>query len=195
AVARAGRGRSVGARGRLRGRDGADPAVREPRVPGAAALRGDHPSAWCLIVFPSATNTTSSAMLVARSATRSRLRLTRNRSIAAPMMCGSSIMWVSRIRNTDRFRASTESSRRQVSGHGLLRGEQVDHRFLDLELEGVDGAIARDHAARVLGVALEQRVEGVTQSFLGLARHGEQLGLEPGELVVKVAVCRARRGG
>ncbi len=33
----------------------------------------------------------------------------------APIMCGSSIMWVSRIRNTDRCRASTLSSRRQTS--------------------------------------------------------------------------------
>src|SRR5712691_5536476 len=55
-------------------------------------------SAWCLIDLPSTRNTTSSAMLVARSATRSRLRLTRNRSIAAPMMCGSSIMCVRRMR-------------------------------------------------------------------------------------------------
>src|SRR5439155_22430321 len=57
-----------------------------------------------------------------------------------------------------------------------------------LELEGVDGAVARDHPGRVLGVALEQRVEGVPQGFLGLARHREELGLELGELVVKVAV-------
>src|SRR5205823_3555000 len=26
----------------------------------------------------------------------------------------------------------------QVPGHGLLRGEQIDHRLLDFELEGVD---------------------------------------------------------
>jgi len=58
-------------------------------------------SAWCLIDFPSTRKTTSSAMFVARSATRSRLRLTRNSSIAFPMMCGSSIMCVSRIRNID----------------------------------------------------------------------------------------------
>jgi len=58
-------------------------------------------SAWCLMLLPSTRNTTSSAMFVARSATRSRLRLTRNKSIAAPMMCGSSIMCVSRIRNID----------------------------------------------------------------------------------------------
>src|SRR5207248_6943883 len=115
AVAHGGWDRLLGARGRVRGRDGPDPGVREPGVPGAPAVPGDHSSAWCLIVFPSTTNTTSSAMFVARSATRSRLRLTRNRSIAAPMMCGSSIMWVRRIRNTERFRASTESSRRQIS--------------------------------------------------------------------------------
>src|SRR2546428_6438003 len=58
-------------------------------------------SAWCLIDLPSTRNTTSSAMLVARSATRSRLRLTRKSSIAVPMMCGSSIMCVSRMRNID----------------------------------------------------------------------------------------------
>src|SRR2546426_2559291 len=58
-------------------------------------------SAWCLIDFPSTRNTTSSAMLVARSATRSRVRLTRKSSIAVPMMCGSSIMCVSRMRNID----------------------------------------------------------------------------------------------
>src|SRR6185369_59697 len=72
-------------------------------------------SAWCLIDLPSTRKTTSSATLVARSATRSRLRLTRNNSIPAPIMCGSSIIWVSRIRKTERWRLSTLSSRRQTT--------------------------------------------------------------------------------
>src|SRR6266566_5278906 len=82
-----------------------------PPVPPSIALS----SAWCLIDFPSTRNTTSSAMLVARSATRSRFRLTRNSSMAVPMMCGSSIMCVSRIRNIDAWSASTLSSRRQMA--------------------------------------------------------------------------------
>src|SRR5207245_11491750 len=115
ALRRAGLGGRLGACRWFRRGPAAYQAVREFRIPGATSRWDAHPSAWCLIVFPSTTNTTSSAMLVARSATRSRLRLTRNRSIAAPMMCGSSIMWVRRIRNTERFRTSTESSLRRRS--------------------------------------------------------------------------------
>ena len=44
-------------------------------------------SAWCLMDLPSTRNTTSSPMLVARSATRSRFRLTRKSSMPAPIMC------------------------------------------------------------------------------------------------------------
>ena len=92
-------------------------AITRPRPPGRRRRRGASPrsSAWCLIDLPSTRKTTSSPMLVARSATRSRLRLTRKSSMPAPIMCGSSIMCVSRMRNTERCRASTLSSRRQTS--------------------------------------------------------------------------------
>ena len=70
---------------------------------------------WCLIDLPSTRKTTSSAMLVARSATRSRFRLTRCSSMLAPITWGSSIMCVSRIRKSERCSASTRSSRRQIS--------------------------------------------------------------------------------
>ena len=62
------------------------PARAEPRatvrVP-SARLAGASPrsSAWCLIDLPSTRKTTSSPMLVARSATRSRFRLTRKSSM------------------------------------------------------------------------------------------------------------------
>jgi len=58
----------------------------------AVAFASPRSSAWCLIDFPSTRKTTSSPMLVARSATRSRFRLTRKSSMPAPIMCGSSIM-------------------------------------------------------------------------------------------------------
>ncbi len=81
----------------------------------------------------------------------------------------------------------------EVSRHGLLSGEQIDHSLLDLELEGVDGAITGDHAGGELAVATQQRVERAAQGILGLARHGQELGLQLRQLVVEVAV--GRRGG
>src|SRR2546430_10932919 len=51
-------------------------------------------------------------------------------------------------------------------------------RLLDLELEGVDGVIARDRPGGEVGVAAEQGVERASQGVLGLARHGQELGLQ-----------------
>ena len=81
----------------------------------------------------------------------------------------------------------------QVPRHRLLGGEQVDHRLLDLELEGVDGVIARDRPGGEVAVAAEQGVERASQGVLGLARHRQELGLQLRQVVVEVAVCR--RGG
>src|SRR5215203_450929 len=95
--------------------DGCKPLGHQFPADALLSLTSPPSSEWCLIERPSTRNTTSSPMLVARSATRSRFRLTRNSSIPEPMVWGSSIMCVSRIRNTDRCRASTLSSRRQTS--------------------------------------------------------------------------------
>src|SRR5256886_13836801 len=66
-------------------------------------------------------------------------------------------------------------------------------RLLDLELEGVDGVIARDRPGGEVGVAAEQGVERASQGVLGLARHGQELGLQLRQVVVEVAGWR--RGG
>src|SRR6185312_3420175 len=70
-------------RGAARARtDGGRPARRNsPQATDGAPSTPpftERSSRWCLIDLPSARYTASSAMLVARSATRSRLRLTRN---------------------------------------------------------------------------------------------------------------------
>jgi hypothetical protein len=78
------RAREMGDASRAAGRPGAQNRFRSS--PDALS------SAWCLMIRASAMNTTSSATLVARSATRSRLRATRISSIARVMVAGSSSM-------------------------------------------------------------------------------------------------------
>jgi hypothetical protein len=78
----------------------------------------------------------------------------------------------------------------QVARHGLLGRQQVDHLLLDFQLDVIDRVVARDDLARLVGVALQHRVDGAVQRGLRLARHVEQHDLELGELVVKMAVTR-----
>ena len=54
--------------------------------------------------------------------------------------------------------------------------------------------IARDRPGGEVAVAEQQGVERAAQGVLGFARHGQELGLQLRQLVVKVAVCRAGRG-
>ena len=47
----------------------------------------------------------------------------------------------------------------EVAGHRLLEGEEVDALLLDLDLHAVDDPVALDHPARLLAVALQQRLD------------------------------------
>src|SRR5690606_16625829 len=122
-----------------------------------SGLRGSpRSSAWCLIDLPSTRNTTSSPMLVARSAMRSRFRLTRKSSIPVPIVLGSSIMWVRRIRNTERCRASTLSSCRQTSRpapaspriNASSASESLSRASRAISTSSGSGVIGRDSARR-----------------------------------------------
>src|SRR5439155_1345198 len=76
----------------------------------------------------------------------------------------------------------------EVARHGLLRGEEVHDRLLDLHLEAIEHAVPRDDLRREGPVALEHRVERRTERHLGVGRHVEELRLELRELVVEVAM-------
>src|SRR2546426_27629 len=121
------------------------------------------------MVLPSITNTTSSAMLVARSATRSRLRLTRNKSMAAPMTCGSSIMCVSRMRNTEWCSASTESSRGpdDVRVFHHVREQDAEYGVV----QRVDGVVAPADVAPQRRVAPHEGVERAREHRPRLTGH------------------------
>ena len=80
----------------------------------------------------------------------------------------------------------------QVARHRLLQGEQPDRALLDVQLEEVDLAVAADHGVGLRGVMAQQRVHREVDERLGLLGHGEQLGLEDRELVVKVAKAAGR---
>ena len=58
----------------------------------------------------------------------------------------------------------------EVARHRLLQGEEVDDLLLDLHLERVDLAVSRDHGARLLGGAFEQRFHREVECFLGFTR-------------------------
>src|SRR5213596_1973770 len=60
--------------------------------------------------------------------------------------------------------------------------------ILDLHLESVEDAVARGHLGRKGTVPLEHGVQGRSERDLGVGRHGEELRLEPRELVVEMAV-------
>src|SRR5205814_9585746 len=77
-------GRRVRRRSGLAGRPGDHAPVAAGCTPDARA--SPRSSAWCLMDLPSTRKTTSSPMLVARSATRSMFRLTRNSSMPAPIL-------------------------------------------------------------------------------------------------------------
>ena len=83
---------------------------------------------------------------------------------------------------------SAEVSIRRSRAIGCCKREQVDHLFLDLDLERVDVAVARDDRLRLVGVALEQRLDRQVQRRLGLARHGEQPRLDLRQLLVKMSL-------
>src|SRR5215217_5455474 len=83
----------------------------------------------------------------------------------------------------------------EVARHRLLEGEEPDGPFLDVQLEEVDLAIAADHRLRLRGVMRQQRIHGEVDERLGLLGHGEQLRLEDGELVVKMAKAAHRFWG
>ena len=76
----------------------------------------------------------------------------------------------------------------QVARHRLLCGEQPDDLVLDLELQRVDGAVARDDQGRLSGVAMQQRLDRVGQGRLRLRGQGEERRLQLRQLVVEMAV-------
>src|SRR5688572_21553636 len=101
--------------------DDEDPAtVGGSRRRMGASVRHDQGSTsrcswWWRTSLASTTKMTSSAMLVAWSAIRSRLRLTRISPSARSMVPGSAIMWVSSTRKIWSLSWSTSSSRARMS--------------------------------------------------------------------------------
>ena len=76
----------------------------------------------------------------------------------------------------------------EVARHRLLQRQQVDALLLDLHFHGVDHPVPGDHPARLLAVALQQRLHRQPQRRLRLAGHGEQPDLDVAQLVVKMTM-------
>ena len=75
----------------------------------------------------------------------------------------------------------------QVASHRLLRRQQVDSRFLDLVLHGVDAVVRVENASRQTGVPLEERLRRRPHLLLGEARHSQDLVLQLGQLMLEMA--------
>jgi hypothetical protein len=75
----------------------------------------------------------------------------------------------------------------EVAGHGLVEGEEVDARLVELELHGVHLLVALDDGAGSVHRPLVHGLEGGLQQVLGAARHGQQAGPDGGQVVAQVS--------
>jgi hypothetical protein len=72
----------------------------------------------------------------------------------------------------------------QVAGHGLALGDGEDRLVLDLLLEDIDLGVAGDDPVGELGVAPDDRIDGVGELLLGEPAHLGQHGFQGGEIFV-----------
>ena len=75
----------------------------------------------------------------------------------------------------------------KVSGHNLLRGQELDHALVHFNLQLVDGRLFLDHAVGHLLFAVQHRLHGLVNRALRQAAHPHQAILQFLQLFFKVA--------
>ena len=76
--------------------------------------------------------------------------------------------------------------RAQVGGHRLVERQQREAAVVDLDVQRVQRAVARQHARDEIAIAIDEPLDRQAHLFLGEAAHFEQPRLELLELVLKV---------